>query len=204
MAHCKRYHRFAGNVRSSLGALIPFIPGIQRLASDTGAHAGIIAALDGVTQDLRQLQEQAWQVDGFQPRNDDGTLTPTEACPTCKGSGRIAPGMHPRHACTVTAVREAFEFVTTHGVTGGVHALAGVLLHCYDPHCYRLDITDLCVMDPERQALAWAVLELRVSGHEPQEALADPEQFTWLVMHYGRAFWAGPEPFEQPQIASEQ
>lgn len=82
------------------------------------------------------------------------------------------------------ATREAVKFCLSMEPTSGTKALARVILHCYNHYDYPLSIVDLCLLDDKRQALAWAVLRLRVAGVEPHEVLEQPIDLEYLKERY--------------------
>jgi len=77
-----------------------------------------------------------------------------------------------------TLTADAIRAVTTapHFGSGGARVLASVLLHCYNPDRYRLDISDLCMLDRELVAMAWGVMRLRVAGVEPHQVIPGFDQ----------------------------
>lgn len=68
--------------------------------------------------------------------------------------------------------------------TSGARVLAGVLLHCYNPVNYPLDITDLCILDHQLRAMAWGVLRLRVEGGIEPHLVIDG--FDQVIDIYGK------------------
>lgn len=70
---------------------------------------------------------------------------------------------------------------------GSSRAAAAVLLSAYDPVEYPLDITELCLFDPDYFAAAMLVISLRVwHNREPHECILNGSAiFDMLVADWG-------------------
>ena len=82
------------------------------------------------------------------------------------------------------AVNQSVYFILQNPGTAGARAMARVLLHAYNHTEQSLDIADLCVLDEAGEEWAWAILQARVRGSEPQEFCSNKEMFEAVVKEY--------------------
>lgn len=82
------------------------------------------------------------------------------------------------------AVNNAVEWINENTGTSGARSLARVLLHAYNHLDQPLDITEICLLDTERQNWAWSILRLRVHGVEPHEVATDKRAFEVVIDNY--------------------
>lgn len=69
------------------------------------------------------------------------------------------------------AVALLLDLALKHSDTSGARAAAQVLLGTYNADCFHLDITDLCLLEGQAEAAAWAVMIGRVQLREEPHKL---------------------------------
>lgn len=188
MSSCQRYKRFAGAMRSGIGALIRSTEAMLSLSNESNCHVFDKREVKMLHEDLKSLNILTWHVDDKHPRIDGEEVETAYKCPTCRGSGRAPKDVVPLPSILREAVCEAIDFVLNEDAQDIDRIiLAKLLLHCYDTQVYPLRICEVSYLSDNVRVLAWSALNYRVNGYTPKDALIDQSVFDKVIERYSDA-----------------